>query len=443
MFSKKSVFSVCSTLILSFFISCDSFAAGFALIEQGVSGLGNAYAGGAASAQDATTIFYNPAGLTRLNKPEFVLAGHLIIPYAKFNNDGSTHLKTPTVPFSLLGNNGGNAGVTILVPNLYYSHPVNEKFSFGIGINSPFGLQTEYDSNWVGRYHAIKSKVVTVNLNPNFAYKISESLSIGAGIDIQYIKAELTNAVDFGTIGFLKGIPGLSPQSNDGFASLKGDSLSAGFNFGILFEFSKDTRAGFSYRSKIRHKLRGNANFSNVPSLLSTIFRDSDANARLILPDMASLSFYHDINEKWAVMADLTWTGWKSFNELRIKYDSGMDDTVITTSWKNSMRYSLGVSFKPTDRLTLRTGIAYDETPIPDAQHRTPRIPDTDRTWIAFGLGYKISENVSFDFGYAHLFFKTSHINKDPVGEDRFRGGLKGHYNGHVDITSVQLTYRF
>lgn len=418
-------------------------AAGFALIEQGVSGLGNAYAGGAASAEDATTIFYNPAGLTRLKKPEFIAAGHVIIPNAKFTNDGSTHVTQSVTPFSLRGGNGGDAGVIALVPNMYFSYPFTEKFSFGIGINSPFGLQTEYDKDWVGRYHAIKSKVMTVNINPTIAYKFTEQLSIGAGINIQYIKAELTNAIDFGTIGALRGVPGLIPQMNDGFARLKGDSLSAGFNFGIMHEFSKDTRMGFSYRSKIRHKLQGKANFSDVPAVLSMVFSDSDANARLVLPDMASLSFYHDFNEKWAVMADVTWTGWKSFNELRIKYESGMSDTVITTSWKNSMRYSLGVSYKPMDKLTLRAGVAYDETPVPDAKYRTPRIPDTDRTWIAFGLGYKVSDKIIIDVGYAHLFFKTSHIDKDPVGEDSLRGGFKGHYKGHVDIGSLQITYRF
>lgn len=254
----------------------------------------------------------------------------------------------------------------------------------------------------------------------------------------------MTNAIDFGTIGTLRGIPGLVPQLSDGFAQLKGDSWSAGFNFGVLYSFSDNTRIGFSYRSQVKQKLEGRAKFSNVPPPLSAIFKDSDATARLTLPDMASLSFYHSFNEKWEVMADVTWTGWKSFNELRIQYDNPlMSDTVVTTSWKNSMRYSLGVSYKPTNNLTLRTGIAYDETPIPDAQHRTPRIPDTDRIWIAFGLGYKFSDNISFDIGYAHLFFKTSHVDKNLVGEDELRGGLKGYYKGHVDITSLQFVYRF
>lgn len=429
------LFVVCS-------YSSNSYAAGFALIEQSVSGLGNAYAGGAASALDATTIFYNPAGLARLQMPEFIIGGHIIIPSAKFTNDGSTHVLQSITGIPLRGNNGGNAGVTAFVPNIYFSFPVNEKFSFSIGINSPFGLQTDYDKEWVGRYHAIKSSVKTVNINPAFAYKIANGLSIGAGIDIQYIKAELTNAIDFGTIAF----PALTPQGYDGFANLKGDSWAAGVNFGILYEFTKDTRVGFAYRSKIRQKLEGRAKFSDVPPIPALLarFKESDVTARLVLPDMASLSFYHDFNEQWAIMADVTWTGWKSFNELRIKYENPlMPDTVITTSWKNSMRYSIGVSYKPLNNLTLRAGVAYDETPIPDAKHRTPRIPDTDRTWIALGLGYKVSDKIALDFGYAHLFFKTSHIDKDPVDEDRLRGGLKGHYKGHVDITSLQLTYRF
>lgn len=355
---KLSIFTIFLSLLTFFSFSSNANAAGFALIEQGVSGLGNAYAGGAAQAEDATTIFYNPAGLTRLNKPEFIAAGHVIIPNAKFHNEGSTHALQAITGIPLRGGNGGDAGVTVFVPNLYFSYPFTEKFHFGLGINAPFGLQTEYEKDWVGRYHAIKSRVMTVNVNPTIAYKFTDNLSVGVGLNIQYIEAELTNAVDFGTIAAIRGIPGLLPQMNDGFARLKGDSLSAGFNFGVLYEFTKDTRIGFSYRSKIRHKLRGEANFSDVPSALSSLFKDSDANARLVLPDMASFSLYHDFNEKWAVMADVTWTGWKSFNELRIKYESGMPDTVITTSWKNSMRYSLGVSYKPIDKLTLRAGVA-------------------------------------------------------------------------------------
>lgn len=438
------------TVVLLLVSQGNAFSAGYALIEQGVSGLGNAYAGGSASALDATTIFFNPAGLTRLNSPQFVAAGHVIIPSAKFTNQGSTHILQPRTGIALSGDNGKDAGVLALVPNLYFSMPLSQRFVAGIGINSPFGLETDYGSTWVGRYHAIKSSMMTVNLSPTVAYKVTDQLSIGGGINVQYIKAELSNAIDFGTmdaLGLFSPLRlGLTPQGADGFARLKGDSWGVGFSLGVLYEFTKDTRIGATYRSRLKQKLKGDAEFTGVPSALSAlpVFKNGTIRSDVTLPDSASLSLYHNIDEKWAVMADLTWTGWRTFDELRIRFDNpAQPDSVVTTKWENSMRYSFGVSFKPIDTLTLRTGVAYDETPIPDAQHRTPRIPDTDRTWIAFGAGYKLTDRINLDFGYVHIFFKDAYTAKVPVGEDALRGGLNGTYKGHVDIVSLQMTYSF
>ncbi|MCX8027161.1 MAG: outer membrane protein transport protein [Thermodesulfovibrionales bacterium] len=445
-----SLVLVVVSLVFVLFTYKDCESAGYALIEQGVSGLGNAYAGGAASALDATTIFYNPAGITRFNYPQIIGAGHVIIPSAKFTNQGSTHILQSKTGVPLLGDNGDDAGVTAFVPNLYFSMPISNKLFFGVGIYSPFGLETNYGNTWVGRYHAIKSDMVTININPTIAYKVTDNLSLGFGISAQYIKAELTNAIDFGTmdaLGVFAPIKiGLIPQMADGYAKLKGDSWGVGFNIGALYEFTKDTRIGVSYRSRIKQKLSGDAEFTNVPAALSPlpVFKNGGITARVTLPDSLSASIYHNINDKWAIMGDVTWMGWRTFDELRIKFDNpAQADAVTTTSWNNSMRYSLGVSFKPIENLTLRTGVAYDETPIPDAQHRTPRIPDTDRTWIAFGAGYKLTDKITIDGGYVHIFFKEAFTDKNPTGEDAVRGGLKGSYKGHVDIISLQLTYKF
>ncbi len=277
-----------------------------------------------------------------------------------------------------------------------------------------------------------------MNINPTLAFKANEELSIGLGLNFMYMKAELTNSIDCGA--FLG-----SPQNRDGFARLKGDSWGFGFNLGILYEFTKNTRFGLSYRSKVKQKLEGNAYFYDIPSPLNLLpnFQDDKINSIIKLPDTLSLSFYHDVNDKLSLMTDITWTGWKTLNEIRIRFQNGRPDSVITTSWNNSMRYSIGASSKINEKLTLRTGIAYDETPIPDAKHRTPRIPDTDRFWIALGAGYKFSDRLTADIGYVHIFFKDSHIDKEPVEEDRYRGGLKGSYKGSVDIIGVQLTYNF
>ncbi len=429
--------------------------AGFAIIEQSVSGLGNAFAGGAASAEDATTIFFNPAGMTRIDHAEAILGIHWIIPSAEFNNEGSTHVLQPVTGVPLAGGNGGDGGVNVLVPNIYYVRPLGKGLTFGLGINAPFGLATEYDSNWVGRYHAIKSDLVSINVNPSLAYKVNNHLSLGAGFSIQYLEAELTNAIDFGTLdaigaftplGIPAGALGLIPQGSDGFVKLEGDSIGFGFNLGLLYEFTENTRLGIAYRSRVYQDVEGDADFSGVPAGLAAapLFKDTGAEAQITLPDTASISLYHRFNPQWAVMADITWTDWDVMKELRFKFDNPFQsDGVTTLNWKDAFRYSLGVTFNPNERLAVRGGIAYDETPIPDPEHRTPRIPGEDRLWLSFGLGYRISDSFSVDLGYAHLFVDDPRIDKSPTGEDAVRGGLKGTFDASVDIISGQIVWRF
>lgn len=421
-----------------------AFASGFALIEQSVSGLGNAYAGGAAIAEDGSTIFYNPAGMTRIPS-QFIGAASVIIPNFKFKNEGSTHVLQPITGTPLLGGNGGDAGVTKVVPNLYFVKKLNDQVVFGIGVNSPFGLTTDYDTGWVGRYYALKSELLTINVNPSIAYRFSEQFSIGAGLNISYVKAELSNAIDFGTIGALRGIPGFTPQGNDGLAKLKGDAWGLGLNAGILYEFTKDTRIGLAYRSQISYTLKGDSEFYNVPAPFSSAFRNGDIEAKLKTPDSLSLSFFHSLNPKWAIMGDVTWTNWSTFDELRIEFDNtGQPDSVVTTDWKDTFRFSLGATFTPTKEWALRIGAAYDQSPTPNERLITPRIPDNDRLWLAIGAGYKFSDSIMFNIGYVHLFFQDAKIYKSVSNpEDAIRGGLRGKFSGTVDIISAELQWAF
>ncbi len=416
-----------------------AFGGGFAITEQSVKALGNASAGGAAAAEDASTIFYNPAGLTRLPADEFIAGVHAIMLSAKFRNEGSVH----ATGLPLLGTNGGDGGALSLAPNLYYSNRVNDRLSAGLGVFAPFGLHTQYDASWVGRYHAVESDLKTVNINPSAAYRLTEKISLGAGLNLQYIRAVLSNAIDFGTIFAGLGIPGMVPQANDGFVTLKADNWAWGYNAGVMYEFSRDTRTGIAYRSRIKQKLEGDADFS-VPSPNPTgRFLDTGVHADITLPDSLSLSLWHNFSDDVAVMADVTWTNWSTLNELRIRFDNPLEtDAVTTTQWKDTFRYSLGAVYKP-GPWTFRAGVAYDKTPVPDAAHRTPRIPDNDRIWIALGTGYKLSENVSVNAGYAHLFVKDPEIRKTPTGEDQLRGGLSGSYDAKVDIVSAEVSWVF
>lgn len=378
-------------------------AAGFALIEQNASGLGNAYAGQAAVAADASTIFFNPAGLTMLPDRQVVMAGHLIKPQAEFS--GSSNIG---------GGDGGDAGGLAIVPNAYLAYRLTPDIHVGVGMNAPFGLKTEYDSTWAGRTQAIKSELKTINLNPSIAWKATETLSLGAGLSVQYAKATLTNNAG-----------GL------GLATIKGDDYGWGYNLGALWQISPATRIGLAYRSEVDQKLEGKAEFS-LNALANT-----PVTASVTLPDSASLSVFHKLSPYVDLLVDVTWTGWSDFDELRILRTNGTTLGVTPENWSDSYRYSVGANYRMNDKITLRTGVAYDETPVSDV-FRTARIPDEGRTWLALGAQYRLSDKTALDFGYAHLFVKDAAISKLESGVT-----LTGTYDASVDILSAQLTHNF
>jgi long-chain fatty acid transport protein len=377
-------------------------AAGFALVEQNASGLGNAYAGQAAVAADASTIFFNPAGMTLLPDRQLVMAGHLIKPQAGFS--GSSNIG---------GGNGGDAGGLAIVPNGYFAYRLTPDVHVGVGMNAPFGLKTEYDSTWAGRTQGIKSELKTINLNPAIAWKANESLSLGAGLSVQYAQATLTS------------------QTGGGLLTVKGDNYSWGFNLGALWQLSDATRIGLAYRSEVDQKLEGTAEFSVVTAL------NTPVTASVTLPDSASLSLVHQLNPRLELLADMTWTGWSDFDELRIVRAAGTTLGVTPENWNDSYRYSVGANYRLNDKVTLRSGLAYDETPVSDA-FRTARIPDESRTWLSFGAQYRLSSKSTIDVGYAHLFVDEARINKTESGVT-----LAGTYEASVDILSAQLTHSF
>ncbi len=424
------------------------FAGGFLLFEQGVKGLGNSFAGGSAAAEDASTTFFNPAGLTRLAGSQFEIAGHYIIPQAEFDNKGAT--VSPALPVvggtPLTGGDGGDAGVAALVPNFYYAQQITNQFHAGIGITVPFGLATDYNRNWVGRYHAVKSELKTIDINPAVAYRVNKWFSLGGGISVQYAEADLTNAVDFGTIGLIGGAM-TAPQSLDGFVELEADDWGWRWNVGFLVEPADNLRFGFAYRSEIDYTLKGDADFA-APTGAGLIAAnaglvDTDAKADVVLPGHASFSAYWRFHEKFAVMGDIFWTNWSRLDELFIELDTGTN-VVTTLEWEDTYRYALGLSYYHDEKWTFRAGVAYDETPIPNDRLRTPRVPGNDRIWTTVGLSWKLSEMFGLDLAYAHLFVDDPKIRKTGLEtEDVTRGSLSGDYDASVDIVSAQLSIKF
>ncbi len=439
---KKSRFGYLTAFILAGTLSGyagTASAAGFAVNTPSAQSMGNAVAGGGAVAEDASTMWFNPASMTRLPS-QMMASAHVLMPTFDFTDKGSTQATAggpiPLLPGAPTTADGDTAAV---VPNLYYIRTLNESWSFGLAVSAPFGLATEYDSNWKGRYHTIDSEIKDFNVNPALAYKVNETLSVGAGVSINYIDAKLNNFVDFGA---LLGAPG----GADGFVEYKADDISFGFNFGVFYEPSDSTRFSLAYRSQINHKLEGDANFSSVPAAggLDTVFFDDGIKVGASLPDSLSFSAFHMLTPKIGIMGDATWTGWSDIPELRIVYDSptnggGSGTSVEDLGWEDVWRFALGLSYYHSDRLTLRTGVAYDQSPVPNPVLATPRLPDNDRIWVSIGASYSINDKTSVDFAYTHEFIDDTNIART----NGTGATLNGVYESSVDIFSLQASYRF
>ena len=374
--------------------------------------MGNAFAGGGAVAEDASTIFFNPAGMTYIQGTQIVGAIHLIKPNAEFSGTISSTGKA--------GGNGGDAGDLSLAPNFYYKRDLNEIFKFGLGINAHFGLKTEYDPTWMGRFQAIKSEVKTVNINPAIAFKANDKLSLGIGISAMWAQAELTRAYNLGGLG-------------ETTVKIKGDDWAFGFNAGAIYQATTDTRFSVAYRSKVNQHLKGQSSSPYIAPLNTNVIAD------ITLPETFSISAFNQLNDTWDLMGDITWTRWSQFKELRIDFANILPDAVTAENWSNTLRYSIGANYHFSDDIKLRAGLAYDEEAISD-QFRTARIPGNDRKWVSLGANWKVSPNSNIDVGYAHLFISDASINKN---EGAGNGVLKGTYDGGVNILSAQFTHNF
>ena len=392
-------------------------AAGFALIEQSGSGMGNAFAGGSAVAEDASTVYFNPAGMTYIEGTQLVGALHLIKPTAEFNNNGS--IAGGVRP---LGSSGGDAGDLAFIPNTYFKMDFSDTIKLGIGVNAPFGLKTEYQNGWIGRFQALKSEVKTVNINPAVAFKVNDQLSLGFGVSAMWAQATLTRALDIG-----------AAESD---VHIKGEDWGLGYNLGAIYQATPDTRIGMSYRSKVDQHLEGDAKFGTPLTGNNT-----SVKASIALPETFSVSAFSKINDTWDVMGDITWTHWSRFKELLIDFSNPLlTDSRTEENWDNSMRYSIGANYHYSDAIKLRAGLAYDQEAVND-DFRTARIPGNDRKWLALGANWKAAPNSSVDVGYAHLFISDANINDGRSGAAN--GTLKGTYDGSVDILSFQYTHNF
>jgi long-chain fatty acid transport protein len=444
-----------------------ALGAGFALQENSGSATGNAFAGGAAAAEDVSTIWSNPAGLARIASPQVAAAVHFIQPQFKFRDNGSVAaLNQP------LGGTGGDAGTLAVVPNLYAAMPINSQFSIGVGVNAPFGLVTEYDDSWIGRFQGVKSDIKTINVNPALSWRIAPTFTVGVGANWQRVDAELTQKFNYSAAiaqgagqaaqaGLIPptavaAIVGLTPglQSN---VKVEGDDSAWGWNIGFLWEPTPQTRVGAHYRSTIKYNVSANVSFEHpaLPTLPPTLApvvgliaaginaqaANGGVTADIELPDITNLSIFHRLNDRWDVMADVQFTRWSTFKELKFVRTTGSVLSNTPENFDDAWRVSVGATYRYNDQWSFRGGLAWDQTPVNDLD-RTVRLPDEDRVWIAVGAQYRFSRNLALDAGVGYIPIKSPDILQN-AGSTAANALVKGSYDASVTFISAQLTYTF
>lgn len=424
-----------------------AFAAGYAVKETSATLQGLAYAGAAAGGEDITALFNNPAAIGLYDGFNASANGALILPEADISV--SDFPDTRTVAGSPIG--GARTATSddiALVPATYGSLEINDTLKLGIGITAPFGLVTDYGRDWAGRYHATFSELLTINVNPVVAYTPTPWFTIGFGVVAQYAKAQLENAVDFGTIAQANGAPVTGgTAATDGYARVEGDDIAFGGTIGVILRPTDRFRFGVSYRSEIEHDLEGDVDF-DTPAAFAGLANaaglvDQSASAQATTPAQINIGASFDVTDRLTVAAEADWTQWSSFEELRVNGDVLDTITVSTSDYQDSWFLSVGASYQATDKLKLRLGFAFDEGAATD-EFRTPRIPDSDRYWLAAGLGYELWEGTTINLAYTYVAVDDGRIDlssADP--ENTFRGDLSADAEGDVHLFLVNGVMKF
>lgn len=433
--ARFTVVIACLVLMAS---TRSALADGWKVQLQGVKALGLSYAG-RSIVDDGSVVWFNPAGMTRLKQRWTVTFGGPAINYRlDYRDRGSTSL----LGQPLNGPSTGDGGRTSGVPHIYVVRNFGNKLWFGTGVNVPYGLGSDYGERWVGRYQATKTELTVVNVNPAIAFKATERLSLGFGLDVQRSTARLANMIDFGSIGAAVGLP-LRPLDNDGAIEVDGSAVGVGADLSLAWSIDSRARLALTYRSQITHRLEGTARFT-VPAAATlltaggTIFKDTGARFTLPMPHELSTSGSYELRPGVVLVGDVTWTDWSRFERLTIAFDNVNQPPVSQEAdFRDSIRSAAGVVFSVAPRVELRAGGLYETTPVPDAT-RTPRLPEANNAGFSGGLSYRLGPRADVDFSFSHLIPHKAPI----VLESPAAGTLVGDVRWRLDIVGVALNLR-
>ncbi|HIE1913800.1 TPA: porin [Haemophilus influenzae] len=430
-------------------------AAAFQLAEVSTSGLGRAYAGEAAIADNASVVATNPALMSLFKTAQFSTGGVYVDSRINMNGDVASSITSASIKTTKYGSaSERNVVPGAFVPNLYFVAPVNDKFALGAGMNVNFGLKSEYDDDYDAGVFGGKTDLSAINLNLSGAYRVTEGLSLGLGVNAVYAKAQVERnagiivesvkdsqaqtALKTVVPGTL--IPDLLTSKDKSVVSLQ-DRAAWGFgwNAGVMYQFNEANRIGLAYHSKVDIDFTDRTATSLGQKSIEAGKTD---NLTLTLPDYLELSGFHQLTDKFAVHYSYKYTHWSRLTRLYASYEDGKKVFDKELQYSNNSRVALGASYNLDEKLTLRAGIAYDQAA--SRHHRSAAIPDTDRTWYSLGATYKFTPNLSVDLGYAYLKGKKVHFKEvQKVADGLITTNANYTSQAHANLYGLNLNYSF
>jgi len=428
--------------------------------------MGNAYAGNAAVAKDASTVLTNPAGIFELDNPVFALSVPLTSTQSSYTDKGSlTNPLFGAQPVAVADGRSTSLDQRSVTPTpgLFYARKLNDQWAFGLGLNIPFATASDYGENWIGRYHAVETAVTAFDINPTVAYRINDKVSVGGGVTVQLANALLTSKLDSGAtclgISQAAQLPittcggiGLNPNdpSLDSNVELDGSGTQITFNLGVLIKPRDGTKIGLAYRHGTQHKLKGDATFTNNAALGAFVgnlpegrqpLQNTGITISADLPAIFDFSVAQMANEKLELLGTVKWTQWSSFDALTSEFDNpAQSPSVLEFKWEDTVTLSTGFNYTLNEKMTLRAGFSYDQTPIPNPTSRSPRGPANDRYWYSFGGTYSFSKSISANAAFTHIQIDESAIaNPGSPGNPTLRGA----YEFDANLFAFQLNWHF
>ena len=412
-----------TALICALAASGSAHASGYQIREVSGTLQGSSFAGMSTASTDASTIFYNPAKVGQFDETSYSVGGSLIVPRSEMKNGSATAVAGQDVSRTDYGDFAQDA----FVPNAHAIWKLNDNLNFGVSITAPWGLVTDYEDDFSGRFFGTTSSIKTTNVKPVIAYRFDNGLSVGGGLQLQYMDARLARAVVTGA-------------GTEGSSDVTGNDFAPGWTLGLNWDVTPTTRIGVGYTSEVKHELEGDIKFTNA-----AIFRDQTATANVTTPEFVNFGIAQDLSDKWTIMADAQWTNWNALDNLTFNY--GGDITLaagdVTSSsepykWGSAWFGSIGARYQHDENWAFTGGIAFDETPVKD-EYRTVRLPDSNRYWVSLGTTYKAAEWADVTLGYTHIFAHSADVNQSSDTQ----GTFSGTYESHVDIIALQANFKF